>query len=333
MFFVAIGFILLAECCLRFLVKRFFSFRGERLCSLLESSMLSYEMNQVNICGAAALKSRVSYEAVRRASEKLARSRFARTVFQGKIVRVRDSPVAPVVTIEDGEDLEHVMEREINRPFDETSCPFRSLVLCGAERDCLIVVGRHVNFDGLSALELLRRLLILVQEPDAVFPDSDISNCDEFVLLKGYMPLLVQLILVVVEAARELLFFRLRSRSSRPAGAVSAVSLGKGCVPNARSNHHCQFVSKTLSESETAQIIDAARSRAVTVGNAVLAAAMQARCENDDVWASLQADFRRMTAPSSSSQGFLFGNLTPVISLSRTFAFLKGMDVWDLAKG
>ncbi len=327
---------------MRVFVKLFLRLNGNRRRrSLLEASMQSYEVNQVNICGAVVCATKLDVEAVKVACEKLSKFTFCRTVFEGNIVRVTNSAFSPSVSCEEGEEkdlLEVVMQRELNVPFESSNeCPFRVVVLRGQKQDCLIMVGKHVHFDGLSALELLKRLLIFVKDPNAVFDDSPVANCDEFVLLGGYMPLMLQLVLCVCEIFSELRFFRLSSRSGKPSGSESAVKLSKkSCaVAEAKSKDHCNFVTRTLSEEETERIVQSARTHACTVGTAIAAAAMKEQSYGEpgggDVWISMQADFRRIT-PSLSKGAFLFGNLTPVISLSRQRSALKS-NVWDLAKG
>ena len=50
------------------------------------------------------------------------------------------------------------------------------------------------------------------------------------------------------------------------------------------------------------------------------------------MWVSMQADFRRMY-PVRSAGGFLFGNLTPVISIARTHGALRGVGAAVVAAG
>jgi hypothetical protein len=200
------------------------------------------------------LNTKVEEDAVRAAAKTLSKGTFARTLFVENVLRVGPARDPSVVTEECSgpfqEGVERVLEREINARFSASSCPFRVIILrrCESEGDAVVIAGRHVNFDGLSAIELLRRLLILVREPSAEFPDSVVANSDSYVMFGGYMPILMQALLVAWEGLREIRWGLMDSHSRKPSGAPSALNVSEA---GSSSRSHACCVHLTLSPKDT----------------------------------------------------------------------------------
>ncbi len=119
----------------------------------------------------------------------------------------------------------------------------------------------------------------------------------------------------------------LRSSSGPVRGSLSAISLSDGTSKFSRDNSN--FVHTTLSEVLSSRLIELAHTNETTIGNAITAASMKAMNARKDIWVFMQADFRRIY-PSKSDDGFLFGNLTPAISISRSHSALTS-HTWQLA--
>ncbi len=335
MFWLVFG--LIAEVAVRLLVGWRLARSSKRPASLVERAMSKFDAGDLNVCGVVVLGERVEEGALLAALRVVGRARFARTRVSGGLVSEAASVPAPHLKVVDGvakleNDIPSLIEREVNASLPDDGCPFRAVLVrergWGSARDAVVVTGRHLLFDGLSALELLRRVLILVKDPAASFPDGGIENCDDYLVLpKCVLGLVVQVLLVVIELLRETSFLTVNSRASQPTGSASAVSLHRSAGNLANSHSCCLHV--TLEDDLSRRLIEKARSQGTTMGNVVAAAAMQTIEGSGDVWLSIQADFRRIYG--GHQPGFLFGNLTPVVSIARSRKDLLSRDMWQVA--
>ncbi len=330
----------LVEMGLRYTVARVLRAFGMRLPSLSESFILAAQTAHICISGCVVLRERVSEDALLEAMTVLSATPAARTRISKWAVKHVAPPIVAALRVEYVADLDDttlvdVLEDEINHGFGDTECPIRAVLVRCPTADAIVLSCCHIIFDGLSACEIMRRLLLLVRNPHTRF-DTDlpgvVRSSDDYLVIPAFMCVFaLQGLLALGEYLRELRLGTLSSHAQPSHGSRSAVSLSD---TGKWSRRHAQVVVATFDAPLSAALVQRCRTERTTIGCLVAAATMQSlldyRNGSNGVWVSLQGDFRRMW--NHSSTPFLFGNLTPVLSFSKRVVALQAQPVWEQSR-
>ena len=338
-------YLVLAEIVARFLARKILRLKNMRFAGIMELFLRRNPSSHINMAGCVVLDEKLSEEDCSAACKALynqcpaLRCRWWGFWIMYSVSR-KDGKAPPLNVhvvrrkeLDSHETIECHIQNELNAPFDDSDCPVRvTLLVDDAEtgRSAVIITCSHDRFDGLSATELARRFLLLVKNPDAVVCASDedpvVSCGDDWLFLPWIFQIfLLQITMGMGELLRELRFQFRSFMTQAPHGDKNAASLSE---PHLKwSRNHAAIATRILTKEQTEALALCCRNAGCTVGNVITACAMQyAPTSTPGIWASIQADFRRMWKVPSSP--FLFGNLTPVVSV-----FLKkGGSVFDSAR-
>lgn len=326
------------ELLVRFLIDVILKRLGRRTMSLLEVDMV-HAPADLNICGVVQCAVRLDEAAVRKALEVIRHYGCLRSRMRGQEVTVISTDAAPAPTLRvvssvDEPSLVKLMEKELNVPFSADECPLRVVLVQGPDKSAVACTVSHMFLDGISAMELLRRLLLLVNDPTTELKDDGnyARSSDDLLVFPGWFmrSFFVAMVCTAVEILRVTRFFTVRAHSGVPNGDRRALSSSNPMLKLARANTQIAMVRFDADTSN--RIFEQCRSLKTTVGMLVTSSVMHtiATKRNTDVWVTLQAEWRRIWKIPSEPH-FPFGNLSPTISFGKSRHELTRHGVYEHA--
>lgn len=339
---------IVVEIVCRWLYTRLFLLFKCRPISLSESSFSGFYRDVV-LSGACLVGEKLSRDTVAKAVEGLSQLQCLSVHLNSFCVYSSSSKMTPAVRVVeissplDDRAVMDVLSQEVNCEFSSSSCPARAVLLLSSHSSssssCAVVLScKHALFDGLSAIELLRRFLLLLgqqKETPVFFNDAQnarVVSSDDFLIVPNVLCIgVVQILFALLEVMRETRVFSIGSYARLKKKTKETTTKKED---DDESNAKTMLGMCRMSKSFSRRLLESCRQNDVTVGMAVSAACMKARGtldeSNSHVWSSLQADFRRLW--KLPKEPFAFGNLTPVFSFTRSCQELNAQPSAKLAK-